>query len=38
MKPHAYDEEGTSWFLTPRERNLLLTLFLVLSTHANELG
>ena len=27
MKPHAYDEEGTSWFLTPGERNLLLTLF-----------
>lgn len=29
---------GHFWFLTPRERNLLLTLFLVLSTHANELG
>lgn len=27
MRLHASDDEGTSWFLTPGERNLLLTLF-----------
>ena len=27
MRLHAIDDEGTSWFVTPGERNLLLTLF-----------
>ena len=27
MRLHASDDEGTSWFLSPGERNLLLTLF-----------
>ena len=27
MRLHASDDEGTSWFLTPGERKLLLTLF-----------
>jgi len=27
VRLHASDDEGTSWFLSPGERNLLLTLF-----------